>query len=231
VGEALGDGLGQGGPLRQQAGQLQHSGAAVERARLVQHRVVKGVEVGELALALGGVARGLFGGTGSQLLGPLQKALRPYCRRLQRVDPADQPRQQPGGVAADLMAAQRQLVDAVEQHRQPLGGAEALQEGVEARLGGVLAQQPDRGHAVRMGGQLLEGLVGRALGAGPQVRGAGVRAAERQGALSLACEARQPLRQGLRPARAGDARDEQGSLGVVDRPPLLIARIGVGEIG
>ncbi len=65
----------------------------------------------------------------------------PTRSRLQRVDPRQQARQQPGRVAADLVAAQRQRVEAVEQDREPLRPPEHVEEGVEPGRLGVLAQE------------------------------------------------------------------------------------------
>ncbi len=57
---------------------------------------------------------------------------------LQEVDPPQEPCQEPGRIAPDLMAAKRQIVDAVEQDRQAVGSRDGREERVEARLGRVL---------------------------------------------------------------------------------------------
>ena len=101
------------------------------------------------------------------LLRPASEPLRRHPGGLERVDPVDDPGQQPSRVPADLVPAQGQLVDPVQQHREPLGGAERLEERVELRLGGVLPQQPRRGDGVRVDDQLLVGSLDRLLGAGP----------------------------------------------------------------
>jgi hypothetical protein len=44
-------------------------------------------------------------------------------------------------IAADFLIAKREVVDAVEQHRQSLGGAKDVEEGVEAGCGGVPTQE------------------------------------------------------------------------------------------
>ena len=61
--------------------------------------------------------------------------------------------------------AQRQLVEAVEQHRQPLGGAEHVEEGVEAGGLGVLAQQPLADRVPGADPELLVGVVEERLDA------------------------------------------------------------------
>ena len=61
---------------------------------------------------------------------------------LQQVDPAQEPCQEPGRVAADLVAAQRQVVDAIEQDRQAVGRGDGREERVEPRLDRMLAQDP-----------------------------------------------------------------------------------------
>ena len=117
VGEALGEGGADVLALGVEAVEGEEDVAAVEIAGRGDDPVVGGNEVGKLG----------FGRLGASL---------------QRVDPLQQPRQQAGRVAADLMAAERQLVDAVEQHRQTLGGAEHVEERVKAGGVGVLAQEP-----------------------------------------------------------------------------------------
>ena len=57
------------------------------------------------------------------------------------VDLLQQTRQQAGGVAADLLVPERQLVEVVEEHGEPLCRAEHIEEGIEAGGGRVLAQQ------------------------------------------------------------------------------------------
>ena len=82
-----------------------------------------GVEVGELELALGALA---LGGARRDALGgdrALAELLRAHRLGLEDVDPAQQAGEQAGRVAADLVAAKRQLVEAVEQDREPVGRA------------------------------------------------------------------------------------------------------------
>ena len=131
--EASRDGLGQSGPLAEESGQLKHCVGVVHRAGGAQHLVVQLVDLGELALPGGRVALRLA--LARLLLRPASEPLRRHPCGLERVDPVDDPGQQPSRVPADLMPAQGQLVDPLQQHREPLGGAERLEERVELRLG------------------------------------------------------------------------------------------------
>ena len=54
---------------------------------------------------------------------------------LQPVDSADEPRQQRIGAASEVVPLDRQLVDPLEQHREPLGGPEHGLQRVDARSG------------------------------------------------------------------------------------------------
>ena len=99
---------------------------------------------------------------------------------LEGVDPLQQPRQQARRVAADLVAAQRQVVEAVEEHRQPLGRAEHLEERVEAGGVGVLAQDPFPDRVPGPHPELSVGIVEERFDPGPQSLGAGVGRGDQQ---------------------------------------------------
>jgi hypothetical protein len=77
----------------------------IETAGLGEDPVVGGVELGELELAARRLPLGLVGGAGLLRLRPLGERRRPDPFRLQPVDPCQQTRQQPGGVATDLVPA------------------------------------------------------------------------------------------------------------------------------
>lgn len=62
-------------------------------------------------------------------------------RLLERVDPFQEAREQPRGIAADLVPSQRELVDAVEQDREPVGRAHHLEEGVDPTFKRVIAEE------------------------------------------------------------------------------------------
>ncbi len=105
------------GPLVQQLVEGEEDVAAVEAAGLGEDAVVGGAELGQLRLGRLGAG-------------------------LQLVDLAEQAGEQPGRVAADLVAAQGKLVETVEEHRQALGRAEDVEEGIETGGRRVLAQEP-----------------------------------------------------------------------------------------
>ena len=88
--------------------------------------------------------------------GPAAKGLRRDTLALERVDALEQTGQQARGVAADLLPAKGELVDALEQDREPVRGADGLEERVEARIGGVFAQEAFAQGRVRADPQLLE---------------------------------------------------------------------------
>ena len=68
------------------------------------------------------------------------------------------------------MDLERELVDALEQHRQPVGGRDGDDEGVEAGLERLVAQQA-RAEAVHgVDGKLLEAALELVLDAGAQAR-------------------------------------------------------------
>ena len=60
---------------------------------------------------------------------------------LQPVDPRDEARQQRRRVAPDLVVAQRQLADPLEQQREPVGRRDGRQEGIDAGLERLVLQQ------------------------------------------------------------------------------------------
>ena len=115
------------------------------------------------------------------------------------------------------MAAQRQLVDAVEQDREAVGGADGGEEGVEAGLDRVLAQQRLRGLLVGADPKLLVRAVEQSLGALAQARAGGARAGEHEHVLGRRAgggERLEPPRQRLAASRARRAEDEQRALAV-----------------
>ena len=130
------------GAFGEQAVEGEEDVAAVEASGLGEDAVVGRVELGELEFAPGGLPLGFVARRPRASRARSLQPRRPEPFRLQRVDPLQQARQQAGRVAADLVAAQRQLVEPVEQHRQPLGRPEHVEEGIEAGGLGVLAQQP-----------------------------------------------------------------------------------------
>ena len=87
-------------------------------ARLAQDPVVAGVELGELELAPRPARDRPIRRPPCRARRPSRAGARARRLGLEHVDPPQQPRQQPCRVAADLVPAQRQLVDAVEHDRR-----------------------------------------------------------------------------------------------------------------
>ena len=96
--------------------------AEVERAALVQQAVVVGVEARELALAAAW-ARSASVAAAGRRLGPGAQSSAETSSSFSRSIRDDEARQQRRRVAADLVVAQRQLVDALQQQREPVGRA------------------------------------------------------------------------------------------------------------
>ena len=116
-------------------------------------------------------------------------------------------------VALEVVDLERELVDALEQHRQPVGRRDGDDEGVEAGLERLVAQQA-RAEAVHgVDGELLEAALELVLDAGAQGVGGGLRG--RQGEDLLGGqpagrgEPRVARQQRARLARARGAHDEQ----------------------
>ena len=171
------------GAVFKEPGGFEHEVALVQAARLGDHAVVAGVELGELRLAPRTLAlsgpRGLLLRRGR----PVAKALRRDALELQEVDPPQEPREEPGRIAPDLMAAKRQIVDAVEQDREAIGGCDGREERVEARLRRVLPQDPLGDLAVGADPELLVRVSEERLNALAQPRSACARAAGEEDVL------------------------------------------------
>ena len=142
--------------LRQQAVEGEEDVTAVEAARRGEDAVVGGVELGELALAAGRLALGLVAGSALMLTGLGLYRLGPGPLGLQLIDAGQQQGEQPSRVAANLVAAQRQLVEPIQQHRQSLRRPEHVEKGIEARGFGMIAQQPLADRVPGPDPQLLE---------------------------------------------------------------------------
>ena len=229
--ETVGDLEADIGALGEHAVEGEEDVAAVEAARLGEDPVVGRVELGELELT----PRGLPGGLVRRLLrlpGPQLQPRRADPFGLQRVDPREQPGQQGGGVAADLVAAQRQLVEPVEQHRQALRGAQHVEERVEAGGLGVLAQEPLADRLPAADPELLERAVQQRLGAFAKSPRRGAGRADHQHPLGCGPrrgEPGQPPRQQLGLAGPGGAEHQQRALSVGDRAiPLVRFDLGRG---
>ena len=206
------------GTLADHAERLAHQVAGVRHPGLGQHPLVGAVHLGELALErrLGGLGSRVPepGRPAGVLVGADQVGLQP-------VDLADEPRQQGGRAAAEVVAANRQLVDPLEQHREPLTGVDDRVEHVSARPGVV--QQ----HARQLHGRAHEEL----LIAAPQAaleRGAHrVRATRRRhqhdgplGSRALLDEPLESLQHHARLTGAGGPEHQQRPFPVRDRLAL-----------
>ena len=230
LGEALGDPAAHVGSLDQHAVERQEDIAGVEAPRLGQDPVVRGVELGELDLAprrlvLGFVARFL-----GLAPGPLGEGGRTDPFGLQPVYPRQQARQEPGRVAADLVPAQRQRVEAVEQDRQPLRPPEHVEEGIEPRRLGVLAQQPLADLVPAADPELLIRALEQRLGVGAQPPRGRPPRADHQRPLRRRPRLRQvgePPREQLALTGPGGAEDEHrpGDVRGGATPPVRLPRL------
>jgi hypothetical protein len=123
--------------LAQQPEGAQHEVAEVQRPRLAQHPVVRAEQLAELALAGGARPLGL-----AERRRPGGVVLAGDELVLEAVDPADDRAEHRARVAAQVVVAQRQIVDALEQHREPVGRGDRRGERVDAGLERLVVQQP-----------------------------------------------------------------------------------------
>jgi hypothetical protein len=130
--------------------------------------------------------------------------------RLEPIDPPDEAGQQRMGVAPEVMALERQAVDPLEQHREPLGRSEQGHERIGPRPRGIQDQRrklDGRNHE-----QLVVAPLELPLEPGPRGVGAGRRSGQQEdplgpaSAIDQAGEARLD-RPGL--AGAGGAQHDQ----------------------
>src|SRR3954454_8298434 len=75
-------------------------------------------------------------------LGPAAEVLRADHLLLEQVDALDKAGEEWGGVATDLVAAQRKVVDALQQQREPVSRAHRREQRVNPRLERLVAQDP-----------------------------------------------------------------------------------------
>jgi hypothetical protein len=208
------------GLVAQQRDRGEQQVAEVQRALLAQHAVMGGVDRRELALALGAVvARRQLGRPARDLLGGDHRVL-------EAIDPRDHRGQQRGRAALEVVPLQRELVDALEQHGEAVGGRDRDDERVEPGLERLVAQQP---RAEAMDGvhrELLEPALELVLDAGAHRVGRGLRRGQGQHLLG-----RQPAGRGQprvavakcpRLARPRRAHDDQRTAAVSD--DLALAR-------
>ena len=139
---------------------------------------------------------------------------------LEAVDAGDDRAEQRARVAADVVRGERQLVDALEQHREPVGGRDRRGERVEPRLERLVVQQARAEAVDGRDGQLLEAAVEPGLEPLAQRVGGGLGDGQDEDRLgrepALAHEPGEALAQHRRLAGAGAAEDEQRAAGVRD---------------
>ena len=138
--------------LAQQPQRAQDEVAGVERALLGQEALVGEVQLRELALA---------GSVG--LLRPRREALRVDQLLLQPVDASDHAGHERGRARAQVVLPQRQVVEALEEHREPVGAAERHDERVQAGLERLVVQQSRTEVVDGVDVQLLVGILERVL--------------------------------------------------------------------
>ena len=172
--------------VAQEGDGAQEQVAEVQRALLAQHPVMGLVEAGELALALGALVALREGG------GPARDLVGRDHRLLEAVDAGDDRRQQGRRVALEVVDLEGELVDALEQHREPVGRRDRDDERIEPGLERLVAQQP-RAEAVHgVDGELLEAALELVLHAGAQRVGGRLRGGEREDLLASAAGAGAP---------------------------------------
>ena len=124
---------------------------------------MRGVDLRELELALGGHPLGVALGGLREGLGVCAVVLGARHLVLQAVDAVHEAAQQRSRVAADLVVAQRQLVDPLPEHRHSVRAGDGREEGVEPRLERLVLEQPS-GEGLRRGDpELLPGRLDRGL--------------------------------------------------------------------
>src|SRR6266540_7128454 len=99
------------------------------------------VQLRELPLAMRRLALGLVRGVPLPLLRPVAEAAGADPLGLQRVDAPQKACEEAGGVAANLVPAQREVVEPVEQHREPVRCTNRGEERVQPGLERVLAKE------------------------------------------------------------------------------------------
>ena len=210
----------------QHAEGIEQQVAEVERPRLLEHAVVGRVDGGELALAVG---------LGAERPRPRRVVLVRDQLVLEAVDAADDRAQQGARVAADVVRGERQLVDALEQHRDAVGGRDGRGERVEPRLERLVVQQPRAEVVHGRDGQLLEAAVEAGLEPLAQLGGARLGDGEDEDRLrrqaALADQPGEALAEHGRLARARTADHEQRAAGMRDGLELAGGRRHHRRIG
>ncbi len=204
--------------LAQQSQRADDEVAGVERSLLGEHPVVRAVDLGELALACGAGALGVVPCVVlHERLGPCRVVLGADQLVLQPVDPPHEADEQRCRVAAEVVAADRQLVDPLQQHREPVGAPYGDGERVDPAVERLLAQQPRAERMDRRHRQLLVGPRDRVLDLAAQRVGGALGQREREHRLRRLALLDEPGEAGSERARlatAGTADDQQRAAGM-----------------
>ncbi|MFN8163746.1 MAG: hypothetical protein U0R26_07920 [Solirubrobacterales bacterium] len=217
--EAVGELAADVGPLHEEAVEGEEDVATVEAARVGEDPVVDREQLRELKIAPRPLSLRLVGRGFLSLARPGLQGGGTDGFGLQPVDPGEQAGEQAAGVAADLVAAKGQLVEAVEQHRQALRRAEDVEERVEPGGLGVVAQDALADRVPAADPELFEGALEHRLRALAQPPRGGAGRADQQHATRCGAgrdEIAQPPGQQLGLAGSGGTEDEQGPVAVGD---------------
>jgi hypothetical protein len=125
----------------EQVERREHEAALVQRAAVGQQRLVIGVHARELGLPPRVGARGVVARTRLEPFRVRAVLARPDHLVLQPVDAREDARQERRGVAADLVPAQRQVVDPLEQQRQAVRARDRLEQRIDPRLHRLVPQE------------------------------------------------------------------------------------------
>ena len=228
LGEASGDLRSHVDPLPQEPVELEHKVARIEAPQPPQDAVVAGVHLRELDLTGGPLPLRLRRRIPSPSLGPVAEAARRDGLGLQGVHPAEQPRQEAGRVAADLVPSERQLVQPVEEDGETVRGANRVEERIQARLERILAKQPLGRVLVGRRPDLLVGRLDQGRRAVPEAGRRRAGPAQDQHPVrrrAVRGQAGQPLGERLAPTRPGRAQDQERPAFVFGHAPLLSGQL------
>ena len=196
-----------------------HEVAGVPGAGLGQHLLVDPVDLGKLELEIRVVDQGVRGL--GQAPRPPRVVIRRHQVRLQPIDAADESGQERVGAATEVVALERQAVDPLEQHREPLGRA---QHGLErVHPGPGHAQQQRRQIDRREREQLVVASLEQALEPRPRRVGPSLGGSQEQHPLGPAPpldERHEPGLERPRLAGAGRPQNEQRLALARDRATL-----------
>ena len=185
------------GLVAQQRDGAQDEVAEVQRALLAQHPVV-GLVDGRRTRARARRARRPAGSAAAQRATSSAVTIASLRRSMRAMTPPSSA----AGLPLEVVEAQRQLVDALEQHRQAVGGRDRDDEGVEPGLERLVVQQA-RAEAVRRCGRRAPRSRARAR---PRRRCAGASAAASEAVRARTCSGARPPAEASHAWRASSAR-------------------------